>query len=524
MGAAVTPHNRWESRRGAALLVRAVVLAAPLGAGLGASILVGRALGHPAGAWDVAGWWCTVLATSLVTVAVIDRAARRLLPLAVLFRLSLVFPDRAPSRYRVALRAGSIRRLEERARSGEVMGSDARSAAEEVLVLSAALARHDTTTRGHSERVRALTELIADEMGLSGDDRDKLRWAALLHDVGKLSVDAHVLNKPGALDEADWEAVKRHPAEGLRITAHLRDWLGPWTLAIGQHHERWDGSGYPDGLRGDDISRAARIVAVADAYDVMTSVRSYKRPVGPAAARAELAACAGRHFDPDVVRAFLDVSLGRLRLALGLGGALAFPLIPRAFLGIIQPVSAGAVATMVAAAGGLLPIATPAVAPLALGEPQSPVVVEAPPPVPLGAVVPDPAVAPAVAPAATRPPAATAAHAATPAVSPRLVAAPTHHQMATRPAPTASVATAPVITIPRPTRIAITGLVTDTAALVRKSVTVTVAPRHGSYVVDSDGGIHYQPARGYTGPDSFGYSVCDVLGRCFSGTVDLTVV
>ena len=125
------------------------------------------------------------------------------------------------------------------------------------------------------------------------------------------------LNKPGKLDHYEWEIIKNHPLEGARLTAPLAGWLGEWANTIAEHHERYDGVGYPYGLKGEQISLGGRIVAVADSFDTMTTVRSYKTAMNPKAARAELAACAGSQFDPKVVRAFLDVSIGRLRPVAG---------------------------------------------------------------------------------------------------------------------------------------------------------------------------------------------------------------
>jgi hypothetical protein len=161
------------------------------------------------------------------------------------------------------------------------------------------------------------TDLIAEEMKLPQIDRDRLRWSALLHDIGKVAVHPDILNKPGALDDVEWEQIKNHPLEGAKLTAPLSAWLGQWADTMAEHHEKFDGSGYPRGLAGHEISLGARIVAVADAYDVMTAVRSYKPAMTPQAARAELLACAGTHFDPAVVRAFLDVSIGRVRVVAG---------------------------------------------------------------------------------------------------------------------------------------------------------------------------------------------------------------
>jgi hypothetical protein len=129
-----------------------------------------------------------------------------------------------------------------------------------------------------------------------------------------------ILAKRGEPTDEEWAFLREHPAAGARLAAPLRDWLGEWGDAIEQHHERWDGRGYPRGLAGTEISLAARIVAVADVFDVITSSRTYKEPSTPSAARMEITRCAGSQFDPDVVRAFLAISVRRGRLA----GALAW--------------------------------------------------------------------------------------------------------------------------------------------------------------------------------------------------------
>lgn len=309
---------RWQHRPVLAALLRLAVVAVPLAASLAVAFAAARLLGTPAGPGERALWWGGVLAASLGALVVFDRAARRLLPLAALLELSLIFPDRAPSRFGVALRSGSTGRL--RAREVEALrrgDQEPAEAARTILALAASLSVHDRDTRGHSERVRAYADLIAAELGLEPDDRDRLRWAALLHDLGKLTVAAHTLHASGDLSDIEWEALRRHPIEGARLAEPLRAWLGPWALAIEQHHERFDGTGYPYGLSGDRISLGARIVAVADCYDAMTSPRSYRAPLSAAGARQELAAQAGTHFDPTVVRAFLSVSLGRLRWVMG---------------------------------------------------------------------------------------------------------------------------------------------------------------------------------------------------------------
>ena len=232
-------------------------------------------------------WWFAVAAASTAVLMLVNRLARRLLPLAMLLNLSLVFPDHAPSRFAVAARAGTVRSLEQLADRTRQAGRhcEPAEAAELVLTLLAALNVHDRCTRGHSERVRAFTDLLADELRLPQEDRDKLRWAALLHDIGKLHVSTKLLNKPGKPTEEEWAHLQSHPIEGAKLVAPLASWLGSWADVVVEHHERWDGAGYPNGLFGEQISLGGRIVSVADAYEVMTAPRPYRRPVSAQAAR-----------------------------------------------------------------------------------------------------------------------------------------------------------------------------------------------------------------------------------------------
>jgi putative nucleotidyltransferase with HDIG domain len=309
-----TETNRWSARPLASGLLRVLVLVIPVAAGVGAAILLSQALPRPHGFLGSALWWIGLFVASATVASLVDKVARKMLPLAALLGLTMIFPDKAPSRFAVARRVGSIKNLEERVRHAKEHGieDDPARAAETILTLVAALNLHDRKTRGHSERVRALTDMLAEELRLDRDARDRLRWAALLHDIGKLEVEARILNKPGKPTPDEWESLKRHPEEGARIARPLLPWLGEWGKAIEQHHERFDGAGYPLGIGGSQLSLAGRMLTITDSFETMTAARSYKKPMSVVRARRELAQCAGSQFDPVVVRAFLSISLGRL--------------------------------------------------------------------------------------------------------------------------------------------------------------------------------------------------------------------
>lgn len=308
---------RWQSRPYLAGFIRLAVFVAPILLSIGLMILVSRRFPRPEGFIPAASWWVGISGFSTIVILIFDRWFRRLLPVVALFRLSLIFPDKAPSRFKTALRAGTVRQLERQMESNSLHEATPQIAAEQLIALAGQLNAHDRLTRGHTERVRAYSVMIGQEMGLSDHDLELLNWSGLIHDIGKLAVPKEILNKAGKPTDEEWLVLKKHPAQAKELIEPLRSWLGDWAESATQHHERFDGKGYPLGLAGREITLAGRIVAVADAYDVMTSVRSYKEAMPAADARQELVANAGTQFDPIVVRAFLGIAIGKLRLVAG---------------------------------------------------------------------------------------------------------------------------------------------------------------------------------------------------------------
>lgn len=175
-----------------------------------------------------------------------------------------------------------------------------------IKALAKAIEVKDPYTHGHSERVTEYALIIADAMRLDERDKQKLKYAATLHDIGKIGIAGRVLNKPGALTEEEYSHVKTHPLLGDSIIEPVEFLQEPRPIIL-HHHERYDGNGYPGGLKGEDIPLCARILSVADAFEAMRSDRPYRRALPLEEAVEELRRNAGTQFDPEVVEVFLDV-------------------------------------------------------------------------------------------------------------------------------------------------------------------------------------------------------------------------
>ena len=535
----------WAASPVLARLVRVVLFVVPIAVGWLAVRLVNQWFWTPRGLAGFLAWFFQATALGGVVATVVDRQTRHFLPLATLLGMSLTFPDEAPSRFGIALRTGTVRKLEQRLADFAEHGisNDEATAATEAIELITMLGKHERLTRGHTERVRAYAELIAAEMGVSEADRQKLAWAVLLHDIGKLTVPAEILNKNGRPTEAEWAILRNHPAAGEAFVAPLADWLGSWRFATSQHHERWDGTGYPKGIGGERISLAGRITAVADAYDVITSKRSYKSPISHDDARKELVACSGTQFDPAVVRAFLEISLEDRRSAGFLSGLLELPALANIGAGV-SAAPAIAVVT-VAALAGAVAVDSPAV-PLALAAPTTIMTTSIPDAAPgpdpardlsassstvLPFAVPTSFVVPTTeaeattttAPATTAPP-TTAPPTTAPTTAPPTTAAPTTTSSPPSDGPDAS---DDVANIAEGKNRKINILDNDGpgqsgSPLDETTLRIAIEPTNGTVRIDEDH-VHYRSDDDYEGIDSFVYEICDEGGGCSTAIVTVTV-
>jgi putative two-component system response regulator len=184
--------------------------------------------------------------------------------------------------------------------------SDNQNCLEFAKVLAITLEEKDPYTSGHSERVCYYSDFIAKRLSLGSKERTELQIASYLHDIGKIGISNRFINKKGTLTSTDWAIIKQHTKKSIELLVPLN--LSPNIISyIQHHHERFDGTGYPDGLAGEQIPLGARIIAISDSYDSMTSERPYRRPLSSAEAKNELLNFVGKQFDPDLVSIFLDV-------------------------------------------------------------------------------------------------------------------------------------------------------------------------------------------------------------------------
>jgi len=185
-----------------------------------------------------------------------------------------------------------------------------------VQALTAALDAKSSYTRGHSDRVAELSWSIAHELGLGDRESESARIAGHLHDIGKIGIPDSIISKPGPLSAEEFAAIQRHPVIGAALIEQVAP-LRVYVPSVRSHHERWDGSGYPDGLVGEEIPLEARIICIADSFDAMTSSRSYREQVDAGSAVNEIRRCSGKQFDPRFVDVFVRLfSAGELPLML----------------------------------------------------------------------------------------------------------------------------------------------------------------------------------------------------------------
>lgn len=348
----------WKPRPVLSLVAGALLLFGPIAMAWFVVRIVGGHFYQPQGLSGLLIWVAQAVVVSSAVTILIHRLAERLSPLTVLLKLTLVFPDHAPSRFATALRIGNMNRV---VREAAPLSGSLNDAAVRAVELVVALTHHDRRTRGHTERVRAYGEMIAEEMGIEGEELNSFRWGLLLHDIGKLAVPDEILNKSEELTNEEWQILRKHPAAGATMVEPLRVWLGEHVDAAGQHHEKWDGTGYPNNLAGTEISLIGRVCSIADAYDVITSRRSYKAPMSAAHARSELVEGAGTHFDPVVVRTFLRLGLRR-KPALGFfGWVLEIPAVGNVIAASVTTpsVAAAASAVTLSLAAVIAPVSAP---------------------------------------------------------------------------------------------------------------------------------------------------------------------
>ena len=207
-----------------------------------------------------------------------------------------------------ALIVGSITTQRERALNDQLAAQQQIQAtySATLMALTQALETRDLETQGHSDRVTSLSLTIAKEMAISSKEVQQIHWGALLHDVGKIGIPDQILRKPGPLNEEEWVVMKKHPEIGYDMLKDI-PFLKPALNIVHSHHERFDGKGYPQGLKGSNIPLAARIFSIVDSFDAMTSDRPYRKKISQADAIIEIKRCSGSQFDPEIAKVFIKM-------------------------------------------------------------------------------------------------------------------------------------------------------------------------------------------------------------------------
>ncbi len=175
-----------------------------------------------------------------------------------------------------------------------------------IEALTAAIEGKDPYTHGHSRRVTMFSMIIGKELGLDKETIEDIRLSGLLHDIGKIAVPESILLKPGKLTDDEWYNMKQHPVKGVNMLEHVNEFV-PLLPGIKHHHEHYNGKGYPEGLKGQNIPLIARIIAVADAFDAMTSKRIYRGALSEDEALKEIEKCKGTQFDPEIADVFINI-------------------------------------------------------------------------------------------------------------------------------------------------------------------------------------------------------------------------
>jgi len=320
--------SAWKAAQGGAALARSVLAVADAWFSVGPAVVL-VALGAQLPAWEhwpvfVAAFAAQLLldggmsmARARVCLGVAPRALMRELHLvyrvdvllAPIGLLAAIAAADVPLAALLVLPLASLLLIFAREREGRIQQSLelGRAYRGTALLLRDLLEDDDEYTGRHTEDVVGLCVLVADRLGLDEDAKRATELGALLHDIGKIAVPDAIINKPGPLDEAEWAIMRTHTIEGERMLRQVGGLLAHVGVVVRASHERWDGKGYPDGLAGEAIPLPARIVSACDAYNAMTTDRSYRKALGIPVALGELQANAGTQFDPHVVGALVAV-------------------------------------------------------------------------------------------------------------------------------------------------------------------------------------------------------------------------